>query len=113
MEAGLKLVEDELRLPPRDGVDSTYRPAVTLVSAWVSQLARDLDIDTSLLATRADIEALWCATTARRACSPAGGPTSSASPVRDLVEGEAALAFDGDGRLVLEARSHEPAPSAR
>jgi ribonuclease D len=26
-------------------------------------------------------------------------------PIRDLVEGRAALAFEGDGRLVLEARA--------
>jgi ribonuclease D len=112
VEAGLKLTEDELRLPPRDGVDSTYRPAVTLASAWVSQLSRDADLDASLVATRADIEALvrndgtsrlltgWRADVAGR-------------PVLDLLKGEAALAFDGDGQLVLEARSHEPAPSTR
>ena len=112
VEAGLKLVEDEMRLPPRDGVDSTYRPAVTLASAWVSQLSRDADLDASLVATRADIEALvrndgtsrlltgWRADVAGR-------------PVLDLLKGEAALAFDGDGQLVLEARSHEPAPSTR
>jgi hypothetical protein len=31
-------------------------------------------------------------------------------PVRRLLEGSAALAFDGEGSLVLEARSHEPPP---
>jgi ribonuclease D len=110
VEAGLELPEDELRLPPREGVDSTYRPAVTLASAWVSQLSRDADLDASLVATRADIEALvrndgtsrlltgWRADVAGR-------------PVLDLLKGDAALAFDGDGHLVLEARSHEPAPS--
>jgi hypothetical protein len=33
-------------------------------------------------------------------------------PVRLLLEGTASLAFDGDGSLVLEARSHRPAPGA-
>ena len=34
------------------------RPAVPLVSAWVSQRARDLELETSLLATRSDLEDL-------------------------------------------------------
>ena len=29
-------------------------------------------------------------------------------PIRNLVEGRAALAFDGNGGLVLERRSHDP-----
>jgi hypothetical protein len=29
-------------------------------------------------------------------------------PVQRLLAGEAALAFDGDGSLVIEARSHQP-----
>src|SRR5690606_6739452 len=39
-------------------LDRTLRPAVTLVSAWVSQVARDERLDTALLATRSDIVAL-------------------------------------------------------
>jgi hypothetical protein len=34
------------------------------------------------------------------------------TPVRRLLDGTVALAFDGDGSLVLEARSHEPPPVA-
>lgn len=46
-------------LPPgADDLDRDLRPAVTLISAWVSQLARDQQIDTALLATRADLVAL-------------------------------------------------------
>jgi ribonuclease D len=108
-KAGAELAEGDLRLPPREGVDTTYRPAVTLASAWVSQLSRDADLDASLVATRADIEGLvrgdgntrlltgWRAEVAGR-------------PVQRLLEGNAALAFDGEGSLVLEARSHEPVP---
>ena len=40
-----------------DELDRSMRPAVTLVSAWVSQVARDARIDTALLATRADLVA--------------------------------------------------------
>ncbi len=83
------------------------RPAVGLVSAWVSQLARDLRIDTAILATRADLEALLRGDPDARLAhgwraEVAGGP------IRDLVEGRAALAFDGNGGLVLERRSHDP-----
>jgi hypothetical protein len=31
-------------------------------------------------------------------------------PIRQLVSGDAALAFDGKGGLALEARSHNPVP---
>ena len=41
-----------------DEIDRSKRPAVTLVSAWVSQVARDARIDTALLATRADLLAV-------------------------------------------------------
>ena len=46
--------------PRSDGedLDRSLRPAVTLVSAWVSEVARKERIDTSLLATRADLVAL-------------------------------------------------------
>jgi ribonuclease D len=109
VRAGMELREQDLVLPPRDGVDSTNRPAVTLASAWVSQLSREAELDASLVATRADIEALvredgtsrllrgWRAEVAGR-------------PVRELLKGNAAIAFDGEGGLVLEARSHQPPP---
>jgi ribonuclease D len=109
VKAGADLTEDELRLPPRDGVDSTFRPAVTLASAWVSQLSRNADLDASLVATRADIEALVRGDDSSRLLS--GWRAGVAGlPVRRLLEGNAALAFDGDGSLVLEARSHQPPP---
>ena len=41
-----------------DELDRSKRPAVTLVSAWISQVARDSRIDTALLATRADLVAV-------------------------------------------------------
>lgn len=88
---------------PRDhDLERRMRPAVALVSAWVAQLARTHRIDTSLLATRSDIEELLTSGTGRLA----GGWRSElvGQPVRDLVEGRAALAFEGDG-LVLEPRA--------
>jgi ribonuclease D len=111
VKSGVDMTEDELRLPPRDGVDSMYRPAVTLASAWVSQLSRDADLDTSLVATRADIEALVRGDDTSRLLTGWRADVAGL-PVQRLLEGTAALAFDGDGSLVLEARSHRPPPGA-
>jgi len=82
------------------------RPVVTLVTAWIAQLARDNQLDPALLATRADVEALLKGDTETRVrygwrAELVGGP------IEKLVSGEAAVAFDGDGRLVLEARSRQ------
>jgi ribonuclease D len=109
VKAGAELREDELLLPPRDGVDSTFRPAVTLASAWVSQLARNADLDASLVATRADIEALVRGDGTSRLLTGWRADVAG-MPVTRLLEGNAALAFDGEGSLVLEARSHQPPP---
>ena len=98
------------RPPPKraarsDAVDR-LRPAVGLVTSWVSQLARDRMIEPSLLATRADIEALIRGDADARL---ARGWRSEmvGEPLRRLVAGEAALAFD-NSKLVLEERSHRP-----
>ena len=42
---------------------------------------------------------------------PAGVPSMMSETVEALREGDAALAFDGEGSLVLEARSHQPPPA--
>jgi len=91
----------------REDVDRDQRPAVALASAWLSQLAKELKIDTALLATRADLSSFVN-----------GDPTSRLStgwrhallgdPIRRLVAGDFALAFDGKGGLMLEERSGRP-----
>lgn len=83
------------------------RPAVGLVSSWVSQLAREEQIDTALLATRSDLEALLRGDDDAR-LAQGWRAELVGEPIRRLVAGEASLAFDGQGGLVLEARSHEP-----
>jgi ribonuclease D len=93
-------------LPPRD-LDHDLRPAVGLVAAWVSQLARNLEIDTTLLATRADLEALLRGDVDAR-LTEGWRAELVGEPVRRLVAGEAALAFNGKGELLLEERSHRP-----
>ncbi len=98
------------RPPPKgasrsDAVDR-LRPAVGLVASWVSQLARDRKIEPSLLATRADIEALIRGDADARLAKGWRSQMVGA-PLRRLVAGEAALAFD-NGQLVLEERSRRP-----
>jgi len=93
--------------PPRRPADTQdIRPAVALVAAWVNQLARDRSLDPTLLATRADVEALVRGDEDARLATGwrselAGGP------IRRLVSGDAALAFE-DGAVVLEERSGRP-----
>lgn len=76
------------------------RPAVTLVSAWVSQLARDEKIDTALLATRSDIVELLAQDRDAR-LSVGWRAEMVGDGIRRLVSGSAALAFDGKGGLKL------------
>lgn len=93
--------------PPARDLDRRLRPAVTLVSAWIGQLARDLEIDAAILATRADLEALLRGDEDAR-LARGWRAELVGEPVRRLVDGEAALAFDRSGSLVLEARSGRP-----
>jgi ribonuclease D len=104
---GLAMPRERYRLPPAGDVDRGLRPAVTLVSAWISQLSRDLGVDTALLATRGDLEALLRGDPGARL---AHGWRAAAigDAVRGLVDGKAALAFEGAGQLVLEDRSRTP-----
>jgi ribonuclease D len=88
---------------PDDGLedlDRSLRPAVTLVSAWVSQLARDQKLDTALLATRADLVALLRGDPRAR-LSEGWRAQVLGDDVHRLVAGEAAISFDGKGNLRL------------
>jgi ribonuclease D len=91
--------------PSVDDLDRHLRPAVTLVSAWLGQLARDERIDAALLATRADIVALLRGDADARLAS-GWRAALMGDAIRDLVAGRAALTFgggsgDGHGRLEL------------
>jgi ribonuclease D len=103
IERGLSLTGGELRLPPGPVGEAIAKPAVTLASAWVSERARELEIDPAILATRADLVAFL-------QDPPEGRLQSSwrralvGEPILRLVAGEAALALNGSA-LVLEERS--------
>lgn len=96
-----------LKVPDRANSLREMRPAVTLISAWVSQLSKELSLDPALLASRNDIEAFVRGDDDAR-LSSGWRKELAGDPVARLMEGEAALAFNGRDGLVLEARSHQP-----
>lgn len=83
-----------------DELDRSLRPAVTLVSAWVSEVARTQRIDTALLATRADLVALLRGDADARLASGWRAELIG-DGIKRLVEGSAGLTFDGKGGLRL------------
>jgi ribonuclease D len=83
-----------------DELDRSKRPAVTLVSAWVSQVARDARIDTALLATRADLVAALRGDPQARLAQGWRAELVGDGLAR-LMEGRAGLTFDGKGSLRL------------
>ena len=103
---GLALAPDEIRLPP-DGREAQASPAaVAVCSGLVRQIADNLSFDQGLLATRADIANLLSGETSRL---DVGWRSSIAGdPLRSLIAGAVAAAFDADGTLVLEERSFRP-----
>jgi ribonuclease D len=83
-----------------DELDRSKRPAITLVSAWVSQVARDARIDTALLATRADLVAILRGDPGARLAHGWRAELVGDGLTR-LMEGRAGLTFDGKGSLKL------------
>lgn len=97
---GLELAPADLRLPPDEGLAPQLQPLATLLSAWVSQQSRDLSIDTTLVATRSDIEAFLRRVPDNRLQQGWRAELVGATVGR-IVAGDAAVAYDGAGRLVL------------
>lgn len=79
--------------PVHAELDADLRPAVPLVSAWVNQLARDLEIEVALLATRSDLEALLRGDPDAR-LAHGWRAELVGEPIRRLLAGDVALAFD-------------------
>lgn len=92
--------------PRRSGGGPDLRPAVTLIAAWMSQYADDMKLDPAMLGSRSDIEEFVRSGESRLAHGWRHDLAGSA--IRSLLAGEAAVAFDGDGRVVVEKRSNEP-----
>lgn len=97
-------VADGLAAPapeaPEGGEDLErgLRPALTLVSAWVGQVARTARIDTALLATRADLVAFLRGEPDARLASGWRAEVLG-DGIGRLVEGRSALTFDRRGGL--------------
>ncbi|MFV2039816.1 MAG: ribonuclease D [Acidimicrobiales bacterium] len=102
---GLQRDVDLPKRPNNRVLMEQLRPAVTLVSAWLNQFARDIDIDPALLGTRADIEAVLRGDSDAR-LGEGWRAEHVGDPIQRLIGGRAALAFD-HGRLLLEER-HKP-----
>ncbi len=110
VERGLTLPADQLRLPS-EGRDAPAPPAaVAVCTGVVRQIADDLNFDQSLMATRADIAALLCGEPGR--LDTGWRRTIVGDPLRRLIAGEVAAAFDRRGHLVMEERSGREDPGA-
>jgi ribonuclease D len=91
--------------PPRvgnggDDLDRTLRPALTLISAWISHVARSEQIDTALLATRSDLIALLVGAEDAR-LHHGWRAELVGDGIERLLAGSAGLTFDGHGGLRL------------
>ena len=93
------------RSPKRNAEPRDYRPAVTLTTAWISQVARDNELDPALLATRADVEAFLRGDDHPR-LADGWRAQLAGNHIRRLVNGDASLAFENDS-VVLEERSRQ------
>ncbi len=86
--------------PGGDDLERELRPAVTLISAWISQVAKTERIDTAMLATRADLIALLSGDPEAR-LAHGWRAELLGDGIRRLLAGHAALTFDRGSGLRL------------
>jgi len=106
-------VGDEPEMPSGEGEElpRALRPAVTLVSAWIGELSRQRRIDSTLIATRADLVAMLRGDSDAR-LRHGWRAEFVGDDLRRLVEGSAALSFDGKGGLrLLQVERPSESPS--
>ena len=99
---GLSRAESgELSFPSPEGEDleKTMRPAVTLVGVWVAELARQSDLDPTLLGTRKDIVDLLAGNDGAR-LARGWRADILGRDVELLIQGRMALTFRSDGDQV-------------
>lgn len=104
--AGAKDIPPPPTQPRKANGGPDLRPAVTLIAAWMSQYADDMNLDPAMLGSRSDIEEFVRSGESRLAHGWRHDLAGSA--IRSLLAGDAAVAFDGDGRVIVEKRSHVP-----
>ena len=102
VERGLALPPAQLHMPPEGRDVAVPAAAVSVCSGVVRQLADDLDFDQALLATRSDIAQLLAGEPGR--LDDGWRRTLVGDPLRRLIAGEVAVAFDHSGHLVVEER---------
>jgi ribonuclease D len=100
---GKVLPVERLRIAQGEQLNKELRPAVALATAWVAQLSRDEDVDAALLATRSDIVEFLSGRPGAR-LGQGWRAELVGAPLRRLAGGEASLALDGHGKLLLEDR---------
>jgi ribonuclease D len=83
-----------------DDLERDLRPAVTLVSAWVGQVAKSERIDTSMLATRADLVAFLSGDPDAR-LARGWRAALLGDDIQRLLAGHAALTFEKGAGLRL------------
>ena len=103
VERGLALEPEGIRMPSEGRDAQAPAAAVAVCSGVVRQIADDLDFDQGLLATRADLAQLLSGEPNR--LDSGWRRTIVGDPLRRLIAGEVAAAFDRRGHLVLEERS--------
>ncbi|HAS13600.1 MAG TPA: ribonuclease D [Acidimicrobiaceae bacterium] len=98
--AGKALAADEVVYPVERPVPAELRSAVPLLMSWVSQRARELDLDPAVLATRGDLEGFLRDDPDNR-LSTGWRAEALATDIGDLLEGRAGLSFAKGEGLVL------------
>jgi ribonuclease D len=89
----------EMELNGNDPLERRLRPAVTLVTAWIGELARANEIDPTFVATNRDIVALLAGRDSRLAHGWRRDLVGR--NIEDLIAGRSGLSFDVEGRLRL------------
>lgn len=96
--AGLELEPSSIAVPESDHVDRALGPAVTVIGAWLSQRASELDLDPAVLATRADLNQLFHGAPSRLATGWRAELVGA--PIQRLLAGEATIVLRDGGRRV-------------
>jgi ribonuclease D len=96
--SGLALEPGSVAMPESDHIDRALAPAVTVIGAWLSQRASELDLDPAVLATRADLTQLLHGAPSRIAAGWRADLVGA--PIQRLLEGKATIVLRDGGRRV-------------
>lgn len=93
---------NEVRIPQSDheDVDKEFKPALSLIAAWIGELSREHHVDATLLGTRQDMMDLLRKSKSSR-LSTGWRAEIVGKDIERILSGEAGLSFDGRGRLRL------------